>query len=165
MAVERGTVDHGAIGDILYRHGHKTLLDRQVDQLQQLVRQAAPTTIICKPLYSSQPIKPWATRRVTLLGDAIHSMPPTRGIGGNTALRDAQLLCQHLIAVKAGEQSLLQAVSDYERSMLKYGFAAVRSSLQALEMHVAESRRGAKLLLRSVNAVLALRRSGGKQAA
>jgi salicylate hydroxylase len=133
--------------------------------LQQLVRQADPATIICKPLYSSQPIKQWATGRVTLLGDAIHSMPPTRGIGGNTALRDAQLLCRNLIAVKTGEQSLLQAVGDYERRMIKYGFAAVRSSLQALDMHVAESRRGAKLLLRSVNAVLALQRIGKKKAA
>jgi salicylate hydroxylase len=134
-------------------------------RLQQLVRQADPSTIICKPLYSSQPIKHWETRRVTLLGDAIHSMPPTRGIGGNTALRDAQLLCRNLIAASAGERSLLQAISDYERGMLKYGFAAVRSSLQALDLHVAESRFGVKLLLRSVNAAMALQRIGRKKAA
>jgi 2-polyprenyl-6-methoxyphenol hydroxylase-like FAD-dependent oxidoreductase len=134
-------------------------------RLQQLVQQADPSTMICKPLYTSQPIKHWKTRQVTLLGDAIHSMPPTRGMGGNTALRDAQLLCQNLIAAQAGQRLLLQAVGDYERSMIKYGFAAVRSSLQALDLHVAESRRGAKLLLRSVNAVMALQRLGGKKAA
>ena len=133
--------------------------------LQQLVRRADPSTIICKPLYSSQPIKHWETRPVTLLGDAIHSMPPTRGIGGNTALRDAQLLCQSLIAASSGERSLLQLINQYERSMIKYGFAAVRSSIQALDMHVAESRLGVKLLLRSVNAVLALQRIGRKKAA
>ena len=147
----------------------QTIALRMVDgwhpNLQQLVRQADPSTIICKPLYSSQPIKHWETRQVTLLGDAIHSMPPTRGIGGNTALRDAQLLCQKLIAARAGKRSLLQAVGDYERGMLKYGFAAVRSSLQALDLHVAELRLGVKLLLRPINAVLALQRIGRKKAA
>jgi 2-polyprenyl-6-methoxyphenol hydroxylase-like FAD-dependent oxidoreductase len=142
-----------------------TMIEGWHPHLQQLVRQADPSTIICKPLYSSQPIKHWETWRVTLLGDAIHSMPPTRGIGGNTALRDAQLLCENLIAVKAGERSLLQAVGDYEREMLKYGFAAVRSSLQALNLHVAESRLGVRLLLPPISAVMALGRIGRRKAA
>src|SRR4029434_4791109 len=59
-------------------------------RLQQLICTSDPSTIICKPLHTSVPFKHWATKRVTLLGDAIHSMPPTRGISGNTALRDAQ---------------------------------------------------------------------------
>jgi 2-polyprenyl-6-methoxyphenol hydroxylase-like FAD-dependent oxidoreductase len=134
-------------------------------RLQQLVRQADPSTIICKPLHSSQPIKRWETKRVTLLGDAIHSMPPTRGIGGNTALRDAQLLCQCLIATRSGARPLLQAIGEYEQRMLKYGFAAVRSSMQALDMHVAESRLCSKVLLRSINALLALQRIGRKKVA
>lgn len=134
-------------------------------RLQQLVRQADPPTIICKSLHSSQPIKHWETKRVTLLGDAIHSMPPTRGIGGNTALRDAQLLCQNLLVARSGERPLLQAIGDYEQRMRKYGFAAVHSSIQALDMHVAESRLGVKLLLRSMNALLALQHIGRKKAA
>jgi hypothetical protein len=75
------------------------------------------------------------------------------------------LLCQGLIAARSGERSLLQAIGDYERSMIKYGFAAVRSSMQALDMHVAESRLGAKVMLRSMNALLALQRIGMKKAA
>jgi 2-polyprenyl-6-methoxyphenol hydroxylase-like FAD-dependent oxidoreductase len=67
-------------------------------------------------------------------------MPPTRGIGGNTALRDASLLCQQLVAAYNGEKPLLRAIHDYEAEMLKYGFKAVRDSTQAMNMIVAEKR-------------------------
>jgi salicylate hydroxylase len=134
-------------------------------RLQQLVRASVDATIICKPLQTSRPIKHWTTTRITLLGDAIHSMPPTRGIGGNTALRDAELLCRQLIAASSGERPLLQAVHDYEVEMLRYGFAAVRGSMQALQLHVADSRLVSTALLRSMNALFALRRLGSRKAA
>jgi 2-polyprenyl-6-methoxyphenol hydroxylase-like FAD-dependent oxidoreductase len=108
--------------------------------LQQLVGQAEPSTVIYKPLRTATPIRHWETKRITLVGDAIHSMPPTRGIGGNTALRDASLLCQHLVAARNGEKSLLQAIHDYEAKMIRYGFKAVRDSMQAMNMIVAEKR-------------------------
>lgn len=127
-------------------------------RIRQVVRASDPSTIICKPLHTSLPIKHWATRRITLLGDAIHSMPPTRGIGGNTALRDAQLLCEQLIAAKSGERSLLQAIHDYEVEMIEYGFTAVSSSMQALQLHVADSRLMTKTLLRSMNTLFAIQR-------
>jgi 2-polyprenyl-6-methoxyphenol hydroxylase-like FAD-dependent oxidoreductase len=127
-------------------------------RLRQLVGDADPATIIVKPLQTARPIKSWATRPITLLGDAIHSMPPTRGIGGNTALRDAELLCRQLVAAQAGQTSLLQAVHTYETEMRAYGFAAVRASMQALQLHVADSRLVSKLMLRSVHALFALRR-------
>jgi 2-polyprenyl-6-methoxyphenol hydroxylase-like FAD-dependent oxidoreductase len=108
--------------------------------LRQLVRNADSATIIYRPLRTSQPIKDWPTTRVTFLGDAIHSMPPTRGIGGNTALRDASLLCAKLTVASQGERPLLRAVHEYETEMRRYGFAAVRDSLQAMNMIVAENR-------------------------
>lgn len=108
--------------------------------LDALVSQSDASTIICKPLYTATPVRSWQTGRVTLLGDAIHSMPPTRGIGGNTALRDAELLYQKLVAVNEGKEPLLGAVHDFEVKMRKYGFAAVRDSLQAMKMMVAEKR-------------------------
>lgn len=134
-------------------------------RVQQLVRESDPSTIIWKPLHTSLPIKHWATKRITLVGDAIHSMPPTRGIGGNTALRDAHLLCRQLIAANAGEKALLRAVHDYEAEMLKYGFAAVRGSMQALQLHVADSRLMSTAMLRSMNALFALQRFGSRKAA
>jgi salicylate hydroxylase len=134
-------------------------------RIRQLVRESDPSTIIGKPLYTSLPIKHWTTKRITLIGDAIHSMPPTRGIGGNTALRDAQLLCDQLIAAVSAERPLLQAIHDYEVEMINYGFAAVRGSMQALQFHVADSRLMAKAMLRSMNALFALQRLGLRKAA
>ena len=56
-------------------------------------------------------------------------MTPGRGVGANTALRDAALLCRQLTAVAAGDKTLLRAVADYEAEMLPYGFARVADSL------------------------------------
>ncbi len=66
---------------------------------------------------------------MTLLGDAIHSMPPAGGNGANMALRDASLLSQSLAAAARGDTPLLQAISDYETEMRDYAFSAVRTAL------------------------------------
>lgn len=105
--------------------------------LQRLIQEADPTTVIFTPLSSAVPVGPWQTKRVTLLGDAIHSMTPFLGIGANTALRDARLLCQQLNAASNGEVPLLQAIHDYESEMIRYGFAAVLGSKKALEQSAA----------------------------
>ncbi|GAA0372819.1 FAD-dependent monooxygenase [Microbispora corallina] len=80
-------------------------------------------------LRSARPVAPWPATRVTLLGDAIHSMSPGRGEGANTALRDAQTLLRALTAAASGQVSPLEAVRGYEAEMLDYGFAAVTASL------------------------------------
>jgi 2-polyprenyl-6-methoxyphenol hydroxylase-like FAD-dependent oxidoreductase len=105
-------------------------------QLQQLVRETDLSTVMTTSLRTSVPIDHWETKRITLLGDAIHSMPPTQGVGGNIALSDARLLCQELTAAGQGEKELLQAIHDYEVQMLDYGFDAVRASQSALKMTV-----------------------------
>jgi 2-polyprenyl-6-methoxyphenol hydroxylase-like FAD-dependent oxidoreductase len=80
---------------------------------------------------SAVPIALWPASRVTLLGDAIHAMSPARGSGANTALRDAALLAAELGASARGEKTPVQAIADYEREMVGYGFAAVRASRRA----------------------------------
>lgn len=130
--------------------------------LERMVRESDPSTIISKPLHTALPMKSWQTKRITLVGDAIHSMPPTRGIGGNTALRDAHLLCQNLIAAHTGEKPLLEAIHDYETEMRTYGFAAVRGSLQSMNMMVAENvfaRFLSKMMLRALNVVFSRQRA------
>jgi 2-polyprenyl-6-methoxyphenol hydroxylase-like FAD-dependent oxidoreductase len=110
---------------------------------------------------TSVPVAPWQSRRITLIGDAIHSMTPYRGIGANTALRDAALLCQNLEAAARGACALEAAINDYERKMREYGFAAVRTSLQALQQSVGDKGIGfrlAKLLFRAANATPPLKR-------
>jgi 2-polyprenyl-6-methoxyphenol hydroxylase-like FAD-dependent oxidoreductase len=63
-----------------------------------------------------------------LLGDAIHTMTPGRGAGANTALRDAVLLGQMLVAAHHGRKPLFQAIHEYEAEMLRYSSEAVNES-------------------------------------
>jgi 2-polyprenyl-6-methoxyphenol hydroxylase-like FAD-dependent oxidoreductase len=88
------------------------------------------STVTTFPVKTSVPIPQWPTQKVTLLGDALHNMTPFRGIGANTALRDAEALHQALVAVASGEADLIQVLAAYEREMIGYGFAAVQASLK-----------------------------------
>jgi 2-polyprenyl-6-methoxyphenol hydroxylase-like FAD-dependent oxidoreductase len=63
-------------------------------------------------------VPPWKTRNVTLQGDALHNMPPYRGVGANATLWDAMLLRQTVIAVDGGGQPLLLACSFAAASLL-----------------------------------------------
>jgi salicylate hydroxylase len=100
----------------------------------RMIRMTDLSTLGLVKIRTSVPVSPWPTGRITLLGDAIHSMTPYRGIGGNVALRDARLLCRTLTAVDRGEAPLLEAIHDYEAAMMDYGFKAVRESLRSAEM-------------------------------
>jgi len=75
-------------------------------------------------------------------------MPPVGGLGANTALRDARLLCQQLSLVACGDRGLLDAVGTYETEMRDYGYAAVRAAL-ALEDRSLATGALASLLARS----------------
>lgn len=66
--------------------------------------------------------------RVTLLGDAIHTMTPSLGRGANVALRDAGLLRNSIVKHHKGELSCDAALQAYEREMTTYGFEVVRHS-------------------------------------
>jgi 2-polyprenyl-6-methoxyphenol hydroxylase-like FAD-dependent oxidoreductase len=79
---------------------------------------------------AAPPVPTWSSGPVTVLGDAIHVMPPIGGLGGNTALRDAHLLSRLLPAVDRGEGDLLDAIAEYEAEMRDYGTAAVRYAVE-----------------------------------
>jgi len=111
----------------------RELMDDWHPALQWLVQAADVATVTAFAVKTSVPIEPWATRKVTLLGDALHNMTPFRGIGANTALRDAATLRQALVAVARGEADLIPALAAYERDMIRYGFSAVQSSLRDME--------------------------------
>jgi 2-polyprenyl-6-methoxyphenol hydroxylase-like FAD-dependent oxidoreductase len=111
-------------------------MDGWDERLKLLVRLAHADTINAIAIRTSVPVAPWPTRRITLLGDAIHSMTPYRGIGANVALKDAVRLCRALAAADRGERPLLDAIHGYEAEMLDYGFRAVRGSLRAMEQAI-----------------------------
>jgi 2-polyprenyl-6-methoxyphenol hydroxylase-like FAD-dependent oxidoreductase len=98
--------------------------------LRQLVEMTAAGEISKFLVKTSVPVPPWKTRNVTLLGDALHNMPPFRGIGANAALWDAAALRKALAAVDRGEKKLLPALAAYERAMIDHGFNAVRATLK-----------------------------------
>jgi salicylate hydroxylase len=126
-----------------------------------LVCASDPSTFYVGSIKTSVPVASWPTRRITLVGDAIHSMTPYRGIGANIALRDAALLRNKLAAAAGGEGSIEAAIHDYERQMRDYGFSAVRTSLQALEQAVGDKGLRfwfAKQFFRAANAAPPLKR-------
>ena len=126
-----------------------------------LVRLADPTTISCLPIRTSVPIAPWRSERITLLGDAIHSMTPYRGIGANVAIKDAARLTRAAAAAHRGERDLLEAILDYEAGMRDYGFRAVRNSLKAMHQTVNESRPAlmfSRLTMRAIEALPPVKR-------
>ncbi|MEC3981256.1 FAD-dependent oxidoreductase [Amycolatopsis sp. H20-H5] len=128
--------------------------------LRRVVADSPAGTVTMLPIWTSEPVDAWEPSPVTLLGDAIHSMTPFRGIGANIALRDARLLCRNLVAADRG-RDLLDAIGDYERQMREYGFAAVRDSLRSAEQFVSDSRVGrgmAKGMFRLFEAVPPLKR-------
>jgi 2-polyprenyl-6-methoxyphenol hydroxylase-like FAD-dependent oxidoreductase len=100
--------------------------------LQHLVRSSDLDTVLLTPIRSAVPVEPRTPSRVTLMGDAVHSMPPTGGIGANTALRDAALLSSQLAAASEGRIDVVEAISVYEVEMRRYGFEAVASSMRNL---------------------------------
>jgi 2-polyprenyl-6-methoxyphenol hydroxylase-like FAD-dependent oxidoreductase len=123
---------------------------------RDLVALADPTTFSCLPIRTSVPIAPWRTERITLLGDAIHSMTPFRGIGANVAIKDAVRLKRALAAVQSGQRDLMTALRGYEAEMLHYGFRAVRNSLKAMHQTVTDSVPGlmaSRLTFRAINAL------------
>ncbi|MFE2185014.1 FAD-dependent oxidoreductase [Streptomyces sp. NPDC059455] len=97
--------------------------------LRRIFELSDPEAAFPLKIATSVPIDPWPTTNITLLGDAIHTMTPGQGVGANTALRDATLLCRELTAVAGGRKRLLAAIGDYEAEMIPYGFARVAESL------------------------------------
>ena len=110
------------------------------DAFKTLVRLSHESTINAIAIRTSEPVQAWPTRRITLLGDAIHGMTPYRGIGANIALKDAVRLARALVAADRGERELMEAIHGYESEMLDYGFRAVRTSLHAMEQAIPKNR-------------------------
>ncbi|CAQ84861.1 MULTISPECIES: FAD-dependent oxidoreductase [Photorhabdus] len=98
--------------------------------LYTLIKQSDMENISMLPMRSMAYLLPWRSSSVTLLGDAIHNMPPVMGMGANTALRDALLLTQVLTRVASGHEDLIKGISDYEQQMRLYANEAVEISLR-----------------------------------
>lgn len=130
------TLDDGQLQQVVLE-----MIQAWDERFTKLIQASDPQTIVLLPIRTSVPIDPWETKNITLLGDAIHSMTPMRGIGANTALRDAELLCKNLVLGRDGLTTLFQAIHAYESEMIQYGFDAVRTSMQVAEQLTTENQR------------------------
>lgn len=100
--------------------------------VRELFRRADPETVFNIRIRTSEKLQPWPSNNVTMIGDSVHLMTPGRGIGANTALRDAELLCRRLTEAAHGKD-LVTAISEYEREMIEYGFEAVLASREQMD--------------------------------
>lgn len=110
--------------------GASSLVKEWHPSLRRIVAEADIPATFSVGFRASEPVEPWKTTNITLLGDAIHTMPPFRGIGANVALRDAELLHHKLTDVAMNGVPLLPAIAEYENSMRQYGFEAVKQSIE-----------------------------------
>jgi 2-polyprenyl-6-methoxyphenol hydroxylase-like FAD-dependent oxidoreductase len=142
---------------------------RQIDgfhpTLRRFIAEADPSTLSLLHIRSAPEVQHWQTSKVTVLGDAIHSMTPAAGVGANTALKDASVLCKELISATQGQKTVNQALYDYEVEMLRFGFSSVRLSLRNAKMAVAQGsvrRMVTRCALRTINAFIKWKRNRSK---
>lgn len=96
--------------------------DRAIITKQDPVAASTLFFLMAKP-----ELEPWPTdARVTLLGDAAHSMPPLGGVGANTAFEDARQLAEVLSKGKVGKE----AIGVYEKVVLDRAREFLKMSAQ-----------------------------------
>ncbi|XVV17345.1 FAD-dependent oxidoreductase [Actinoplanes sp. CA-131856] len=109
--------------------------------VRNLFATADPTSFFPIAIRAGTRVTPWSSGPVTLLGDAIHTMPPAGGVGANTALQDAALLAKELLS----GNPLAEAVAAYESVMLPRGFDTIDSSIRMIGQMVPQAGRAGGL--------------------
>jgi salicylate hydroxylase len=96
--------------------------------LRGLVERIELDTMFASNFMRLDPAPPWEPGNVTLVGDAIHAMLPTMGMGGNTSLHDAAILTGKLAAGQRGELDLVAAIGEYEQEMREFAYPIMEMS-------------------------------------
>ena len=76
-------------------------------------------------------LAPWESGNVTALGDAVHSTPPTAGMGAGIAIRDAEHLMNALVAIRDG-RSVPDEVGAFEEGMASRGAEAISLAMRTV---------------------------------
>ncbi|MGH3549950.1 MAG: FAD-dependent oxidoreductase [Pseudonocardiaceae bacterium] len=128
--------------------------------LGRLLAESDPDSVLLVQHKTSVPVPAWPSSTVTLVGDAIHSMPPVGGLGGNAALRDANFLCATLTVVRDGLAPLVPALHRYEAELRASGYTVVRTALRTQRQGLQSNRlavAGSRAWFRTCNAVPSLK--------
>ncbi|MGV3620949.1 MAG: FAD-dependent oxidoreductase [Archangium sp.] len=102
-------------------------------ELKAIVEQTDPESVTLCATEFVPSLPEWKSEPVTLLGDAIHALPPTAPIGVNAVLHDARTLARELIAVRDGKP-LHDAIAAYETSLRETAAAAVEEAKKVHRM-------------------------------
>jgi 2-polyprenyl-6-methoxyphenol hydroxylase-like FAD-dependent oxidoreductase len=126
LLLRQDEVPAGVRGDLL---ALRDLAARISAEFHPLVRRLVDTaeldaTVLNLFATGSRPRR-WPVPRATMMGDAVHTMPPFGAHGGNTALRDAALLGHRLVEAREGGTSVEDAIAGYQDEMVPYAFRAV----------------------------------------
>lgn len=102
--------------------------------LRRLLATSDPASRGASVFVVAPPVPHWEPGRVTLLGDAVHAVPATGGLGGNAALRDARRLTQVLAA---RPDDLVAAVGAYEADLREHGTATIADACSVRDQMLA----------------------------
>ncbi|MEU8127825.1 FAD-dependent monooxygenase [Micromonospora sp. NPDC049049] len=100
--------------------------------IRRLVGTAELDATVLNLFAAGQRPRRWAVPRATMMGDAVHVMPPFGAHGGNTALRDAALLGHKLVEARAAGASVEEAIASYQDEMVRYAFRAVDTATRLM---------------------------------
>ncbi|ETS73720.1 hypothetical protein PFICI_14666 [Pestalotiopsis fici W106-1] len=97
-------------------------------QFRELIHKTNPEGMVQPPLYMEKFLpspEGFGGKRVTLLGDAAHKMPPFKGEGGNHAMKDGMQLVDLL---DEGCPDIYGLIQQYELTIIGRGRDAVEST-------------------------------------
>jgi 2-polyprenyl-6-methoxyphenol hydroxylase-like FAD-dependent oxidoreductase len=126
LLLRQEEVPAGIRGDVL---ALRELAARHSAGFHPLVRRLVDTAeldaTVLNPFAAGRRPQRWAVPRATMMGDAVHVMPPFGAHGGNTALRDAALLGHRLVEARTSGTPVEDAIAAYQEEMVPYAFRAV----------------------------------------
>ncbi|MFJ5262573.1 FAD-dependent oxidoreductase [Streptomyces sp. NPDC088387] len=99
-------------------------------RLREVFDRTPADSLLPIPIRAGERVAPWPAGPVTVLGDAIHLMPPTGGVGTSAAMQDAATLAGELRKAAEQGRTLVDAVAAYERVMLPRGFDIIDGALK-----------------------------------
>lgn len=146
------------VGEVSAVDRSRELLTGWAGWVHALLDRSDPDQVTSFPYHAADPgadLTPWRTGSVTALGDAVHAMPPTGGRGAATAIHDADLLTDHLVAARdRDDRAVALALHDYQRAMARHAVPALRESLQPLRWQRHLTGRAGRPLLRALLPIL-----------
>src|SRR5262245_15639122 len=103
------------------------------DDFLALVRSADANHTVPVPIRATPPIKRSAPSRVTLIGDAMHTMPPFGAHGANTAFKDAQVFASYFVN-GAESTRAIETIGAFEASMHRYSVPIIKSAMRQMRI-------------------------------